>query len=200
MISFLLGRCQIKLGFSWFALLAFCCLFAGIGGGVFFLLAILLHEGAHVTAMYLLHAPPSSVELSALGCRILLDPRRKLGYRESILVSLAGPAANLLSFLAAFLIGQAENAFSFASLALGILHSLPIEPLDGGLALKAFLSLWMDEAWAGKISRILSFFLLFPLAVFGFFVLLRTRYNFSLLALSVYLMLYLVLKQDFSEP
>ena len=40
----------------------------------------------------------------------------------------------------------------------------------------------------------------FPLAAGGCLVLLRTRHNFSLLALSVYLMLYLVLKGEAPAP
>ena len=40
--------------------------------------------------------------------------------------------------------------------------------------------------------------LLLPLWVLGFWVLLRTRYNYTLLALALYLMLYLVLGKDYS--
>ncbi len=53
---------------------------------------------------------------------------------------------------------------------------------------------------AGKISHIISILLLIPLATMGFLVLLHTRHNYSLLALSIYLMLYLVLKWDLTQP
>lgn len=36
------------------------------------------------------------------------------------------------------------------------------------------------------------------MAVLGFLILLRTRYNFTLLAMSLYLMLYLLLGKDLS--
>lgn len=197
MLSFSLGTCRIKLRFSCFALLAFCCLFAGIAGGAFLLSAVLLHEAAHIAAMCFLHAPPLSAELSALGCRIILDPQKRLTYRENILVSLAGPSVNLLSFFVMAVSGMPGHLFASASLTLGILHSLPVEPLDGGLALHAFLSERLDPVRAGKLSFAVSLTVLFPLAVLGFLVLLYTRYNFSLLALSLYLMLYLVLKRDY---
>ena len=200
MLSFSLGACRIHLRFSCFALLAFCCLFAGIGGGAFLLLAVFLHEAAHIAAMYLCHSAPRSVELSALGCRIVLDPQKQLEYRQNMLVSLAGPWMNLLCFLAMVLLGKGGGLFSSASLTLGLLHSLPIEPLDGGLALRAFLCGRMEPEKAARISWVLSLVLLFPLAVLGFLVLLHTRYNFSLLGLSVYLMLYLVLKRDYLDP
>ncbi len=43
-----------------------------------------------------------------------------------------------------------------------------------------------------------SLLFLFPMAVLGFLILLRTRYNFTLLAMSLYLMLYLLLGKDLS--
>ncbi len=197
MLAFSLGGCRLELRFSCFALLAFCCLFAGFSGGAFLWLAVALHESAHLAVLYLFHAPPKAAQFSALGCRLVMDPQRPLDYWKSMAVSLAGPAVNLLSFGLAACLGRAGGAFAAASLTLGAFHSLPIEPLDGGLALRAFFSGVLDERKAAKIAFCLSLFLLFPLAVLGFFVLLRTRCNFSLLAVSVYLMLYLLLKRDF---
>lgn len=36
MVAFPLGSCQVRLGFSCFALLSFCCLFLGADGSAFF--------------------------------------------------------------------------------------------------------------------------------------------------------------------
>ncbi|MFR7484548.1 MAG: hypothetical protein ACLUVP_04510 [Acutalibacter sp.] len=76
-------------------------------------------------------------------------------------------------------------------------HSLPIEPLDGGMALHSLLCARMKASTAARVSTALSAACLLPLAVLGFAILLRTRYNFTLLAMSLYLMLYLVFKRDF---
>lgn len=197
MLRLSLRDCRLELEFSFFALLAFCCLFAGVSSGAFLFLAAALHEFSHLTALFLLHAPPKTVRLSALGCRIVLDPERRLSYRGNALVSLMGPMANLLSFGTMAALGRHDHIFAAASLTLGLFHCLPIEPLDGGLALRAVLSCRMPGDRAGKITFFLSLVFLIPLAVLGFLVLLRTRYNFSLLAMSIYLMLYLVLKRDY---
>lgn len=196
MTSFTLGACQVRLGFSCFALLAFCCLFLGAGGSAFFLAAAACHESAHIAMLFCLGAPPSFVEISALGCRIVPNQEKVLSYRKQALVSLAGPGMNL--FLASGLLfpGWGKNVFFSANLILGLLHLLPVEPLDGGLALHYLLCSRLDGVKAGKISMGISLIFLFPLAVLGFFVLLQTTYNFTLLAMSVYLMLYLVLKRD----
>ncbi len=196
MLSVSLGNCRLQFKFSAFALLAFCCLFAGFSGGAFFLLAVGLHESAHLAVLCLLHAPPKRAVFSALGCRLELNPQKKLGYGGSGLVSLAGPAVNLLCFGGMALLGKASHPFAAASLTLGAFHSLPVEPLDGGLALRAFLCVFLKESMAGKIVFFLSLAFLLPLGTLGFLILLRTSYNFSLLALSLYLMLYLVLKRD----
>ena len=97
-----------------------------------------------------------------------------------------------------FFVLNPENQIAIQSnLALGILHLLPIEPLDGGLAVHAFLRGKIAAGKADKICLVLSITLLLPLSILGFLILLQTRYNFSLLALSIYLMLYLVLGRNF---
>ena len=177
MVAFPLGSCQVRLGFSCFALLSFCCLFLGADGSAFFLAAAACHEAAHVAMLFWLKAPPAAVQVTALGCRIIPNREKLLSYRQMAAVSLAGPGMNWL--LA------------------GAFHSLPIEPLDGGMALHSLLCARMKASTAAQVSTALSAACLLPLAALGFAILLRTRYNFTLLAMSLYLMLYLVLKRDF---
>lgn len=196
MFTLVWRRCRVEVRFSCFALLAFCCIFTGMDGGASFLGAAALHEAAHLGVMWGLGAPPERVVLSALGCRVEPGRNRPLPDRAQSLVSLAGPGVNLLAFLALAALGWAGHPFARANLALGLLHSLPVEPLDGGLALRYLLRDFFGAERAEQISRITSALCVFPLALLGFLVLLRTRYNYSLLALSLYLMLYLVLGKD----
>ncbi len=197
MLAFTLAGCRIELHFSCFALLCFCILFAGADGSAAFLPALILHESAHLAVMAVNHCPPKAVSLSALGCRVMKDPARSATYLQSAWISLIGPFANLFAFTVLFAFGLEKSRFGAANLVLGVFHLLPIEPLDGGLALRALLCRITDVERAQKLVFTISLLLLFPLAVLGFLLLLSTRYNFSLLALSIYLMLYLVLKQDF---
>lgn len=197
-ITLSLHGCRLEVAFSFLALLAFCCLFLGTGSSALFLLAVAIHEAAHVIALFCLKAPPAQVNLTALGCRIVPNQQGSLSYPHMALVSLAGPLANLLSAGILAFIGQTGNPLFGPSLALGLLHLLPVEPLDGGLALHAALCACLKGKWASRISLAVGLLFLLPLAIFGFWILLRTRYNFTLLAMSVYLMLYLVLGKDFS--
>mgnify|MGYP005789779583 FL=1 len=196
-LLFRLGSCQIQLGFSCFLLLAFSCLFLGTENGVVFLAAAVCHETAHLLVLLGLRAPPSWIRLTGLGCRIVPNKTRMLSYGQSALVSLAGPGCNLLLAGGMLLIGKTDLPFFSANLILGALHALPIEPLDGGLALHGLLCAWKGERRGGKLSLAVSLLCLLPLATLGFWILLYTRYNFTLLAMSLYLMLYLVLKRDY---
>lgn len=195
MLSFTAWGCRVRLGFSFFILLAFSNLFAGIQNGAYLLLSVFLHEFCHLLAMLLCGRRPQEAAVSALGIRIQLGSGEGLTYSQSIAVSLAGPMSNLLLALAAWLACGVSSPLFLMNLTLEAMHLLPIEPLDGGLALKSLLSCFLEPEKAGKISFSLSILFLFPLAVLGFLILLQTRYNFSLLALSLYLMLYLVLKK-----
>ena len=52
-----------------------------------------------------------------------------------------------------------------------------------------------EERRAGRICTAVSVLLAFLLGTLGFSVLLRTQYNFTLLLLALYILLYLVLKR-----
>lgn len=197
MLALSFGSCRVYVDFSCFVLLAFCCLFAGGVGSAFVLSAAALHELAHILALLIFRSPPKTVTVTALGCRIVPDTGRSLRPLQSCMTLLAGPVMNLLLFGAGSLF-QLKNALFFtANLALGFFHILPIEPLDGGMALRTALSNFVGWQRAGRITRIITILLLLPLAVLGLLVLLQTHYNFSLLAISLYLMLYLLLGRDY---
>ena len=185
----------MSLGFSCFALLSYCALFSGgLWTGAFFL-GVLCHEGGHLGALALLGAPPGQVSLSALGCRITPSPRRSLTWGESAFVSLAGPGANLLAWAAGQAAGWGERHFFLCCLGLGLLHSLPILPLDGGLVLEALLSRQLSPALGETLCWWVSAGLVLPLGILGLLVVFRSPGNFSLLAMSLYLACYLLGKE-----
>ncbi len=194
MFTLQIRRCRVQIHFSIFVLLAFLSLFAGIQNGVFLAIMILSHELAHLAVMFYLHKEPDLIIVSGLGLRIQLPFGGGLSYSESIKISLAGPFINLLTGVLCLAVQKQE--WAWMSLGLGLVHLLPIEPLDGGLAVRAMLSQRWGVEKAQKISIVISLIFLVPMLVLGFMMLLHSRNNFSLLALSVYLMLYLVLKKD----
>lgn len=149
--------------------------------------------------MLLLGERVSEVDFSALGLRVIPKSNSCLSDMRKTAVSLAGPAMNWLCWGISVLLNLENMPFANVSLAFALAHTLPIEPLDGGLALRYFLRYMTEDQWAERISRRVSAVLLFPLAVLGFLILIRTRYNYSLLLLSLYLMMYLVLGWDYAQ-
>ncbi len=197
MVSLCWRGCRLEVGFSCFALMAFASLFLGGSGGAAFLLAAVLHELSHAAVLLAFGAPPALVRLTALGCRMVPNGEKVLSYGRMAAVSLAGPGMNWLLAEGMALLGFGEHPFCGANLVLGMLHSLPVEPLDGGLAFRALLQRRLSQERAAAWSLVVSLGILLPLAVLGLWFLLRKRFNFTLLSMSLYQMLYLVLKRDF---
>jgi Peptidase family M50. len=192
MIEFRIKSCRVLIHFSIFALTSFLAIFADTKNGLLVFVSVLLHETAHLSAMLLFKICPKIITVSALGIRIKLDSLRKLSYCESFFISLAGPLSNLIAGFLCLSLGS-YNAMKI-NLSIGLFHLLPLEPLDGGLALKALVSKHFDKKHADKICTIISVIVVFPLMVLGFMLLIHTKNNFSLLLLSVYAMLYLMFR------
>ena len=126
--------------------------------------AVLLHEGGHLLAFFLLGEPAPTARAVLLG--ISLDPRRPLSYRRLLLTAAAGPFLNLLVAIPLLTVGKSSPAL----LALGIVNAfsalvnlLPIGRCDGGRILFCLSALLFPLGIAERISRavgLLFFFLL----------------------------------------
>ncbi len=159
-----------------------------------------IHEGGHLLVMRLCGIPPERVVIQPFG--VLIYERQgcaRTNLREG-LVSLGGPllngAAAGCALLAQRLALLEASPFILVNGALGLFNLLPVEDLDGGRALGFFLSVRLGPDRSARIVTIVSVAVLLPLGVLGFLLLLESRYNFSLLLASVYLMLCLVLKNS----
>lgn len=104
------------------------------------LFAAALHECGHLLALRAFHVPVEGLRLTALGASLYANGLSRLSYGRELLVTLAGPAANLLcGFLLALAAQRLASAEGFvlagAQLLLGAFNLLPIPPLDGSRAL-----------------------------------------------------------------
>ena len=150
------------------------------------LTASMLHEAGHVVAVLLVQRQPVWVELGAFGMRIRQTDSTIGGYRRQLVVLLAGPMVNLLCAGILFFAGHAGLVMGI-HVVIGLFNLLPIEPLDGGQALLCALSMHGDINHAEKAVFVLSLCLLFCVLAVGFTVLLAGGYNFTLLAVGLYL-------------
>jgi len=164
------------------------------------LAACFAHECGHLGCLILCGETPSRVSLAVFGMRIDRARGLSLSLWQEAAVAAAGPLVNLLFALLSLPLwcgGFFAMRIPFGiNLALALFHSLPIEPLDGSRVLYFLLCRRRDEPAAAHSVTLLSYALSVPLVLCGVFVLVKSGYNFTLLALGIYLFLMLLLKRD----
>lgn len=156
---------------------------------IFSLIACVLHEMGHLVCFICCGLTPINVELNAFGMRINRDQNMKLSLKQEAIAAFCGPAVNLVIALISYLIclGNAVNKATIINLMMACFNLLPIFELDGGRAIYYMLCNKYEEEKVEKIITILSIITLFILYLLGFLILIKSRYNFTLLAATVYL-------------
>jgi tetratricopeptide (TPR) repeat protein len=143
--------------------------FGLIGGGMLvgLLLSILIHELAHAIVGMSLGATVVGIRLDFFGGATYFS-HRPPSYLKDILISLAGPASNLMLWGVCNLLSQdaltqsitgSSSEFkiifyylSAVNLFLGVFNALPCYPMDGGQALYAFaLGLTKNQRFAAGL-------------------------------------------------
>lgn len=136
-------------------------------------IAFSLHETAHIITILAFGGKLNYVSFSM--CEIDIKTEKEYFCTwQKIIVSLSGPFCN---FLLAFLFG---GDFATINLIIGSFQLLPVISLDGDCVLEAIS---VNE----KIRKTLSFICCFIFALIGFYILILTKYNFSVLIISLYL-------------
>lgn len=108
-----------------------------------------LHECGHLLALYAVGGRLIRMRVNALGAVMETDSRR-LGYRQELLVVLAGPAVNLAAAAgSASWLGERAALFAGVNLVLCLFNLLPIAPLDGGQGLYLAVC-WAADPMAGE--------------------------------------------------
>ncbi len=143
--------------------------------------AIAVHELGHLAAGRFLGLRVSSFTLGLFGADIRYGG--VVGYRDGLIVALAGPLANVICGIAVlpFLPSFAICGFAYAALNLA-----PVGVFDGGRILRALLFCRFEYRTAGTVYNAVSFSALFLLYLCGVFVLLCTSFNASLFFLCCY--------------
>ena len=139
------------------------------------LLAAAMHEGGHLAQLAVFGVPVEGLRLGASGAVIYARGARRLPYGRELLVTLAGPAVNLLAApLLAMLSARAAWEWGYllagAHALLGVYNLLPILPLDGGQALWLLIA-WRRGPSAGDAaSAVIGLLCALALAAFGAYV------------------------------
>ncbi len=183
-------KIRIKISFFFFVSACVALVLDATDTAALAICAALIHESGHLLCILLCGERPSEIFLAPFGMSITRLPCGS--YRREIVIALAGPAANL--FAAAVLIAVMLFSKSYGlikpaavNIALAVFNLLPVEPLDCGRAVHCLLISKFNTVKAERTVFILGIIFLVPLSALGFYVLIRSRYNVTLLLAAVYL-------------
>lgn len=169
-----------------------------------FVLAVIftvLHEAGHIIAMLCLGSEEIQIHVNLFNVAIKDKARGLRSYKRDIAIICAGPSVNIVLFVALFAVYNRFGTQFFyncamLNLALGVFNLLPFESTDGGQLLYIMLCRIFSLKTAHLIMTVITVILLVPVAVLGFCVLLRSRYNYTLLFAAVYLMGLVIMKKS----
>lgn len=182
--------CTIKISFFFALTLTLIGIFDKTNSALLCLFSALLHECGHLSALFLFKETPKEIVFTPFGIRIERKNSNTLSFSKEAVCAFAGPLVNLI--LAFIFKG---SYFSKINLAIGFLNLLTCEPLDGSKILENILKTKMNFEKAERISLIVSCVTVFPVSILGFILLFQSRYNFSLLIVSVYLIFFIAIKK-----
>ncbi|MHA7223044.1 site-2 protease family protein [Arthrobacter sp. RHLT1-20] len=206
---------RVILAYSWFIIAAFTVVvygpvlesrnpelgitayFVAFAYAVLLLISVLVHELAHALTAKIYHWPTQKIVLNLWGGHTQFESFTASPGR-SVLVALAGPAANFVLAAAGWLLltggeltgvaGILTNIFVWANLLIGIFNVLPGLPLDGGRLVES--AVWkatgsqekgtVAAGWSGRIIVIalVGWFVALPLLSGG-------RPDFSLMLITL---------------
>ncbi len=152
------------------------------------LLAAVLHEAAHLIAMFIFGQGIERVSVYPFGADIKVSGM--MGYREDFAVSSSGVAINFILF--AVFCGASDTRLKFfavCNLALAVVNLIPAKGLDGSRIIDSIIFSHFDTLLAERISGFAGALGLVGLAVFAVFVLIASGGNFSVAFILGYLIL-----------
>ncbi len=141
--------------------------------------ALMLHECAHYVMAVMLGCRVISLDLLPYGCRMEIIAMNSPW--DELIIALGGPVCSLICCMGCRAIPMADE-FAKANMYIAVTNLLPVYPLDGGRAVKAFLN--MAGITAGRSIRAFSGFgLAVLMGILGY-----TVNNITLITFSIFLL------------
>lgn len=198
-MTFKAGDSRISISFFFFVAVCIALVLDTTNTAAFALCAAAVHEGGHLVCMLIFGERPSRIFIAPFG--FCITRFSNSSYRREMLIALAGPLANVfvaLAMLILMLCGHVKGLLKpiAVNIALALFNFLPIEPLDCGRAVRCFLMCKMNAVKAEKTVFIIGIVFLIPLSALGFYVLIKSKYNITLLIASIYLSCMLLKRRE----
>lgn len=183
---------DINIRFSAILLASFIVISNYMTGYLLCFISVIIHELGHLAAMRAFGLCIEGISVSAFDIRII-GRRSLVPVVADVVISLSGPVTNLLVFIIFLFINP---DFAYINLFIGLFNILPASSLDGGQALYLILLSLTDANRASVVIDVITVIISVPLFAAGIYVLLQTRYNFSLLFIGLYLFAGVFIRKD----
>lgn len=184
-MTFRIRNTKFSISVYFAATITFALLFAPGGSALPALICCILHESGHLIAIYLSGGRITAVSLGAYGMRIDSAPSLRISPKKEILISLAGPFVNILIAVAGIFLKN--ERLIIINTCLCVFNLLPTGRTDGYITLFNMLSLILNEQKVKDVLKITGTSFLIIIYIFGIIIFAETKYNFSLLAVAVYM-------------
>lgn len=193
--------CDFKIGIPFLSFITLILLLDRSGMIFWCLMAIFIHESGHIICMAVQKRKLRKIHFCLFDVKIESSADILRSYKNDMILMFSGPLANILVFLLLELVNitlknNCIKLFSAENILIAIFNLLPINSLDGGQILSLFLKMYVNEVYVEKILNLTSIIFLVPIIILGMNVLLRSKYNFSLLLVSLYLLTRLFFYND----
>lgn len=162
-------------------------------------LIAMLHEAGHLIAAKVLGYNVAGVKIEPFGVCMNLSGEIT-DCRHELVISLAGPVANVIMITAGTLLTyinvNVPEVFFISNLYMLFINLLPVMPLDGGRIVNAVLKTEFGERKAKKIVFFLSVPVVCVIAVLGVILIFKSKINYSLLIISLFMCNNIRLRSD----
>ena len=150
---------------------------------------VFLHELAHLLAALFIGLKPYRIVFFPFGVNLKLKNSIIGALSDEIILYMSGPLLNaVLAILSIFFVkNQYFNLFYYNNLGLFLFNILPILPMDGGILMKKILTARVGRRRSEIILKCTSFVLILFLILIQCYLLIKNKFNFSILLAVVFL-------------
>ena len=154
-------RCRVKVSVPFLALVCLLFVLDKNGALLYTLLAMAVHETAHIFAIKLCGGTVEEVGIRVFGMKIEVPELALMPYKKEIIIAAAGPLAGIICALlclaaARILKTTVLDYFIGINVVITLINLIPVYPLDGGRIVLSASLLMFGERTGYAISHILA--------------------------------------------